>query len=298
MRRRAIKFFGTPKGLLTAILGALLGLAAPGQGWRHVAIGLAAAIAAACAIDVVILRIRKKVWEFPSGAVLSAIIVAMVLRAQEPWYVLAFTASVAIVGKYVFRSKTANVFNPAALAIVVSFYVFHTGQSWWGALVDMTPIAKVALLAGGAFITNRVNKMPLALTFLGVYFALFTVISFIGPPLDAAEIFRTPDAEAAIYFATIILTDPPTSPAKYPDQIVYGLIVAIISFAVFESTGMIYYLLAGLLSANVWEAWRRFSRRTGQSFPRGIGSFLREILSLHPDALNAGAHGRARSVAI
>jgi Na+-translocating ferredoxin:NAD+ oxidoreductase RnfD subunit len=277
MRRKLLKFFGTPKGILTLILAALLALAAPGQDWRHVAIGLAAAIAAAGGIDLVILRIRKKVWEFPSGAVLSAMIVAMVLRAQEPWYVFAFTASVAVVSKYVFRSKTANVFNPAALAIIVSFYVFHTGQSWWGALADMSGIAKLALLAGGAFITDRVNKMPLALTFLGAYFALFTVSSFIGKPLDVAEIFRTPDAEAALYFAAIILTDPPTSPAKYPDQIIYGLIVAVVSFTVFEITGVVYYLLAGLMTANVWEAWRRVSRRTGRSFPGGVGAFFREI---------------------
>jgi Na+-translocating ferredoxin:NAD+ oxidoreductase RnfD subunit len=265
MRRRVVRFFGTPKGMLIVILAVLLALAAPGQGWHHVAIGLTAAIATAGGIDAVILRIRKKIWEFPSGAILSAMIVAMVLRSQEPWYVLAFTASVAVVSKYIFRSKTANVFNPAALAIIVSFCVFHTGQSWWGALVDMRPVAKLALLAGGAFIADRVNKMPLVLTFLGAYFALFTVMSFIGTPLDAAEIFRSPDAEAALYFATVILTDPPTSPPKYRDQMVYGLIVAVISFTVFEITGVVYYLLAGLLAGNVWEAWRRASRRTGQS---------------------------------
>jgi Na+-translocating ferredoxin:NAD+ oxidoreductase RnfD subunit len=278
MRRRLVRFFATPKGLLTVILAAWIGLAAPGQGWRHIAIGLAAAIGAGGGIDLVVLRIRKSAWEFPSGAVLSAMIIAMVLRAQEPWYVLAFTASVAVVSKYVLRSRTANVFNPAAIALIVSFYGFHTGQSWWGALVDMPPIAKLALLAGGVFITDRVNKMPLALSFLGGYFALFTVASFIGKPLDVAEIFRTPDAEAALYFATIILTDPPTSPAKYPDQIVYGLIVAGSSFAIFETTGVVYYLLAGLLPANMWEAWRRVSRRTGQTFPTGIRSFVREIL--------------------
>ena len=278
MRRRIVRFFATPKGLLTIVLAAWIALAAPGQGWRHAAIGLAAAIVAAGGIDLVVLRIRKSGWEFPSGAVLTAMIVAMVLRAQEPWHVLAFTASVAVVSKYVFRSRTANVFNPAALAIIVSFYVFHTGQSWWGALVDMPPIAKLALLAGGFFITDRVNKIPLALTFLGAYFALFTVVSFVGKPLDVAEIFRTPDAEAAFYFATIILTDPPTSPAKYPDQIVYGLIVAVISFATFELTGVVYYLLAGLLAANLWEAWRRVSRRTGRTFPVGIPSFVREVL--------------------
>jgi Na+-translocating ferredoxin:NAD+ oxidoreductase RnfD subunit len=278
MRRRFLKFFATPKGLLTLILAAWIGLAAPGQGWRPIAIGLGAAIAAAGAIDLIVLRIRKNAWEFPSGAVLSAMIVAMVLRAQEPWYVLAFTASVAVVSKYIFRSRTANVFNPAAIAIIVSFYVFHTGQSWWGALVDMPPIARLALLAGGFFITDRVNKMPLALAFLGGYFALFTAASFLGKPLDVAEIFRTPDAEAALYFATIILTDPPTSPAKYPDQIVYGLIVAVSSFAIFETTGVVYYLLAGLLPANIWEAWRRVSRRNRQTFPTGIRSFVREIL--------------------
>ena len=278
MRRRIARFFATPKGMLTLILAGLLIIAVPGQGTRHVALGLTAAMASAGLVDLFILRRRKKVWEFPSGAVLTAMIVTMVLRAQEPWYVPAITSVIGVAGKYVFRSKTANVFNPAALAIVISFYIFHTGQSWWGALADLNPLAKILLLAGGAFITDRVNKMPLALTFLGAYFGLFTATSFFGKPLDVAEIFRTPDAEAALYFAAIILTDPPTSPAKYRDQIVYGIIAAVVSFGVFEATGVVYYLLAGLLAANVWEAWRRVSRRTGQAFPAGVGGFLREIV--------------------
>jgi len=37
------------------------------------------------------------------------------------------------VSKYLLRSRSANVFNPAALAMILSYYVFHTGQSWWGA---------------------------------------------------------------------------------------------------------------------------------------------------------------------
>jgi len=92
-----------------------------------------------------------------------------------------------------------------------------------------------------------------------------------------AEIFRTPDVEAVLYFATIILTDPPTSPAKYPDQLVCGVIVAVVSFAFFEWGGVVYYLLAGVLAGNLWEAWRRVNRRSGYMFPRGLGFFLREI---------------------
>jgi Na+-translocating ferredoxin:NAD+ oxidoreductase RnfD subunit len=277
VRRKITNFFRTPKGLVTIILVILIALAAPGQGVRTVAAGLVTATIAAGLVDVLILRARKKVWEFPSGAVLTALIVAMVLRAQEPWYVTTITSVAAVLSKYLFRSRSANVFNPAALAIVASFYVFHTGQSWWGALTDVLPILKVVLLAAGVFIADRVNKLPLVLTFLGAYFLLFTLTAFAGNPLAVAEIFRTPDAEAALYFAFIILTDPPTSPAKYPDQIVCGLIVAVVSYAFFEWAGVVYYLLAGVLAGNVWEAWRRANRRTGSAFPKGLGAFLYEI---------------------
>jgi Na+-translocating ferredoxin:NAD+ oxidoreductase RnfD subunit len=281
MRRRAKNFFKTPKGLLTIILVIFVAVAAPREGVRAVAPGLVSATMAAGLVDALILRARKKSWqnswEFPSGAVLTALIVAMVLRAQEPWYVTTITSVVAILSKYVFRIRTANVFNPAALAIVATFYVFHTGQSWWGALTEVAPIAQTVLVAAGIFIVDRVNKMPLVLAFLGTYFLLFTLTAFVGDPRMVSEVFRPPDLEAVLFFAFIILTDPPTSPAKYPDQVVCGVMVAAVSYIVFEWWGVVYYLLAGVLVGNLWEAWRRASRRSGYTFPIGIGTFLREI---------------------
>ncbi|HEY1756140.1 MAG TPA: RnfABCDGE type electron transport complex subunit D [Bryobacteraceae bacterium] len=269
-------FFKTPKGLLTIILAVFVIMAGPAQGVGAFK-GVVAATIAAGLVDVLILRVMKRAWEFPSGAVLTAIIVAMVLRAQEPWYVTSVTSVAAILSKYIFRSRSANVFNPAALAIIASFYVFHTGQSWWGAMTEIGPIGPIVLMAAGVFIADRVNKMPLVLAFLGCYFLLFTITAFVSDARWIAEIYRTPDFEAALYFAFIILTDPPTSPAKYPDQIVFGVIVAAVSFAFFEWGGVVYYLLAGVLAGNVWEAWRRANRRSGSTFPKGLGAFLVEI---------------------
>lgn len=277
MRRKAKKFFKTPKGMLTIILVLLAAVAAPGQGLRTLLPGLATAMLAAGVADALMLRWRKGSWEFPDGALLTALIVAMVLRAQEPWHVVTITAVFAVLSKYAVRSRFANVFNPAALAIVASFYVFHTGQSWWGALTEVSIYLQIVLIAAGMFITDRVNKMPLVLSFFGSYFLLFTVTSFVLDPRWVAEIFRSPDLEAALFFAFIILTDPPTSPAKYPDQIVCGVIVAVVSFTLFEWAGVVYYLLAGVLAGNIWEAWRRLHRRSARSFPYGMGAFLREI---------------------
>jgi Na+-translocating ferredoxin:NAD+ oxidoreductase RnfD subunit len=257
------RFFRTPKGLLTIVLAILTALAAPHEGLSRVAPGLASAILVAMLIDAPILRMRGRTWAFPSGALLTGWIVALIFSAQEPWYVTAITSAVGVVSKYLFRTRTANVFNPAALAIVATFYVFDTGQSWWGALPEITPFALVVLMATGIFITDRVNKMPMVLAFLGAYFLLFTVTAFLRDPAHVAEIFIAPDLHAVLFFAFFILTDPPTSPVKYPDQLICGAIVAVVSYGVFEWIGAAYFLLAGVLAGNVWEAWRRVRARSG-----------------------------------
>src|SRR5215469_10701680 len=115
MPPRLTRFWKTPKGLLTIVFAVLIASAAPGQG-SAAAVGLASATIAGGLLDAVILRVRKKAWEYPSGAVLSAAIVVMVLRSQEPWYVTTITAVIAILSKYLFRACGANIFNPAALA--------------------------------------------------------------------------------------------------------------------------------------------------------------------------------------
>lgn len=258
------RFFQTPKGLLIIVLAILIALAAPHEGIALVAPGLVAAVMVAGTIDVLVLRRIREAWEFPSGAVLTGLIVAMVLTPHEPWYVAACTSAVAIGSKYIARTRSANIFNPAALALVATFYIFNTGQSWWGALPEITPFALVVLAATGAFIADRVNKIPLVLIFLGTYFGLFTLTTFLGDPGKIAEIFRAPDLHAVLFFAFFILTDPPTSPVRYPDQLVCGVLIALASYATFEWVGAAYYLLAGVLIGNVWEAWHRwyaFSRR-------------------------------------
>jgi Na+-translocating ferredoxin:NAD+ oxidoreductase RnfD subunit len=265
-----MRFLRTPKGLLLIVLAILLAIALPAEGLATAGPGLAGAVAAAAALDVVILRIRGGAWEFPSGAILTGLIVAMVLSPHEPWYVTTITSAIAIVSKYIVRMRTANVFNPAALAIVITYYVFHTGQSWWGALGDVPPIALVALFGTGIFIADRVNKMPMVLAFLGTYYLLFTATAFVSDPRWVAEIYRSPDLQAVLFFAFFILTDPPTSPTRYPHQIFCGVLVAVISFALFEWVGAVYYLLAAVLVGNIWEAGRRWSARRPQVRRAGV----------------------------
>ena len=255
------RFFQTPKGVLLLILIVLAAVGSWLEGWAVTLPGLAAASVVALLLDGAILKVRKRRWVFPSGALLSALIVAMILSPDAPWLVAAVTSGVAVVSKYVFRAGPANVFNPAALALVVAFYLFDTAQSWWGAL-PQHPAGLVLLFASGLFMAARVEKIPAVLWFLGCWFLLDTATAFSGFPERVFELYRTPDLQAALFFAFFMVTDPPTSPPEHRDQAVYGVITAVGSYLAFLTVGAVYFLLAGLLAANVWEAGRRARARS------------------------------------
>jgi Na+-translocating ferredoxin:NAD+ oxidoreductase RnfD subunit len=252
-----LKFLRTPKGLLLVVLMALAAIAAPAEGVARVWPNLVSAVLAAALVDLPMLRVRTGGWEFPSGALLTGLIVAMVLSPVAPWYAAATASAVGVAAKYIARTRSANVFNPAALGVVVVHYAFGAGESWWGALGGLQPVAVIVLVASGVFIADRVNKMPLVVAYLGAYFLLFTIAAFARDPSRVAEIFRPPDAQAALFFACFILTDPPTSPVRYGEQLVAAALVAATSIAVFEGLGAAHFLLSSVLVGNVWEAWRR-----------------------------------------
>lgn len=252
-----VRWARTPKGLFALILALITAVALSHEGWRLAAPGLVAAMGAAMLVDAPLLRWRTGRWHFPDGAMLTGWLVALILSPHESYRLAAITAVVGVASKHLVRARKANVFNPAALALVATFHLFDTGQSWWGALPELPLPYLGVVFATGLFITLRLNKLPVVLAFLGGYYALATVAAFVGDPGHVAELYREPDLHAAIFFAFFMLTDPPTSPPRHRDQLVYGAIVAAVAFAVFETVGAAYFLLAGLLVANVWEGWRR-----------------------------------------
>jgi Na+-translocating ferredoxin:NAD+ oxidoreductase RnfD subunit len=229
------------------------------------------AMIAAALLDVALARVIRGAWFFPSGALLSGLIVALIVAPTAPLAVTVITAMLAVNSKYLFRARGKHIFNPAALALVAAYFLFASGQSWWGALSNLPMPFVVILLVTGIFIADRVNKLPMVLVFLGGYIALLTLVAFVGGAGRTAEIFRAPDINAALFFAFFMLTDPPTSPARYRDQIIYGLLVAIACGAIFLTIGALYFLPAGLLIGNGWEAWRRTRTRTRAKAP-GVGA--------------------------
>lgn len=255
--RAARRFTKTPKGILLFILGAIAVVALLDSRTETALASLAVATATAAAVDMAIAWSTRRAVLFPSGGILTGLIVGLVLSPYEPLIVPAATATLAIASKHLFRSRQANVFNPAAFGLVASAILFSSGHSWWGAMPDLGFPGVVILVSTGWLIADRIHKLPLVLTFLGAHFLLFTVSAIAGNASGVAEVFRSPDLQAVLFFALFMLDDPPTCPTKYRDQAVFGTGTAAAGFILFQMWGLLYFMLAALLVANAGEALRR-----------------------------------------
>lgn len=246
---RVRHYLRTPKGSLLVILALLFIVSSSPASARRVALPLAASVAVVLSVDLPWLRWRRPRVTWPDGGLITALLVVMVISPYERWWVAPVTTAIALVSKHLVRWRGVNLLNPAAIGLLASYVFFDAAHSWWGALTDV-PLRSAwpLLLLAGGFIVDRVNRAPLALTFLSVYFALFTGVAAVRAPEAVAEIFVTPDLQAAIFFAAFMLTDPPTSPATRPRQVICGIAAAVTAGAVFVLAGGAEFLLVGLLA--------------------------------------------------
>jgi Na+-translocating ferredoxin:NAD+ oxidoreductase RnfD subunit len=262
---RKFKLFArSPKGLMLWVLLLLAVLAAPAEGPHRVVATILVALAGAAIVDVLVASIEQGHFVFPTSSLLTGLFVALLLSPTEPWYTVAAAAILAVCSKHLLRTRRWTVFNPAAVGLLVVALLFASSESWWGSLPDLPGALLLVLALSGAWIVDKVNKWPQTLAFLATFYLLFTVASFMDSSPLVIEAFRVPYLNTAIFFAAFMLSDPPTSPAHYREQLIYGAGVAALSFVVQLAFHPQYFLLAGLLVGNgVFAWWRsRPTRRT------------------------------------
>jgi len=259
------RFARSPKGYLLIALTALAAVAAPTAGIPAALATLAWSVLGAAGMELLLARFGEGSWRFPSSALLTGLIVGLVLGTTEPWYASLIAGVLAIDAKHLLRLGRTHLFNPAALGLVAVTFLFGSGQSWWGALPALPPVALLLLLAAGYLVADRANKLPAALGFLGVFIMLCTggtLLAGAGTIASLGELFRAPLLNAALFFAAFMVTDPPTSPVAFGEQAVFGGLVAVASFAIYLVTRSLYYLPLGLLVGNAgWAVYREAKRR-------------------------------------
>ncbi|MCY7695548.1 RnfABCDGE type electron transport complex subunit D [Bacillus altitudinis] len=252
-------YIRTPKRYVIAILLVLLAAGSLHAGFLSGLATVATSIGTALILDSFISRViwKNNKHTFPDGALLTGLIIGIVLSPATSFAVSVFTAAAAILSKHVITYQKKPILNPAAFGLWLSVILFSSNQSWWGGMSLLPWWTLFLVVVGGYLVTSRVQKFPQVFAFLAAYGLINLILGFIGLT-DASSAFITPYLNAVLFLAFFMLTDPPTSPAKNRDQIIFGILCAVVSCVDFYLFNSLSYLLTGLLCANAWKAYRTY----------------------------------------
>lgn len=157
---------------------------------------------------------------------ISALILALILSPAKspPDYILLFFASVlAIASKYILAINKKHLFNPVAIAVVLTAVGFNGSASWWISTGLMLPFSLL-----GIVIVRKIRRTDLVFYFIVT--ALFTIFGF--SLMQGENLFitlkQTLLSSPIFFFAFVMLTEPLTTPPTKMLQSIYGVLVGIL----------------------------------------------------------------------
>jgi ferredoxin-NADP reductase/Na+-translocating ferredoxin:NAD+ oxidoreductase RnfD subunit len=163
------------------------------------------------------------------------------------YVLLAITAAVAMASKYILAWRGKHFFNPAALgAFTVGTY---SGlATWWVG----TPAMLALVLIAGLLVVRKIRRFQMVSLFLFVVFALRA-----GMAMRAGE--RMGDAflplvvsYPLVFFASIMFTEPLTTPPTRRLQFIYAAIVGVLFVTPFHVGPIVQSPELALLIGNVF----------------------------------------------
>jgi ferredoxin-NADP reductase len=177
----------------------------------------------------------------PESTYITALILALIITpalsfGDTNFLILAFWASsLAIASKYILAIGKKHIFNPAAIGVVITAFVLNQSASWWVGTAVMLPF----VLFGGFLITHKIKRFDLVLSSIIAGFIVILGLSFLNGgnvfALGWSVLVSTP----LIFFTTVMLTEPLTSPPTSILRIPYGILTGIL-FAPAIHLGGIY----------------------------------------------------------
>ncbi|MDN3953584.1 RnfABCDGE type electron transport complex subunit D [Sporolactobacillus laevolacticus] len=265
------KYVRMPKGIVLFILVilAVTGLSYTGGsgGIKNVLL----AVGTGLIVDFVVTYITGRPLKISDGAIITALIIGVILSPTTSWYNVIFTTVIGLLSKHLLKDKRKPWLNPAAFGLLISATLFSTGESWWGGLSMLPAWMTILLLISGFIIVDRINKFPLILSFFSVYMLFFLIVGILNIA-SVSDAFRMPYINAALFLGFFMLTDPPTSPAKYRDQVLFGIIAGVVSGLSFLYISKLSYLLFGVLIANLWKVVQSKYFNTNRAKDSRIGN--------------------------
>lgn len=219
-----------------------------------------------------------RVFEIPTNvesAYITALILALIITpatSVKDYIFLGWAAILSMATKYILAIHKKHIFNPVAIAVVLTAFGINETARWWVGNVPLLPF----VLIGGYLIVRKIRREKLVMSFFVAATLSVLLFSFVKGS-DIVSVFNKFFLHSSLFFfAFVMLTEPLTSPPTEMLQIYFGAIVGFlfvpdIHLGTIFSTPELALIIGNIFSFLV-------------SPPYKLKLFLKEKIQLSPDS--------------
>ncbi|HUC87224.1 MAG TPA: RnfABCDGE type electron transport complex subunit D [Candidatus Saccharimonadales bacterium] len=178
----------------------------------------------------VVNTVFARVYRAPNNVesyLITALILALILTPVASMRNLVFLTAaggLAMSSKYILAIRKQHVFNPAAVAVVLTALGAGQSASWW---VGSLPLLSVVVV-GGLLLVRKIQRLELVLTFLGTALVATLGYNLLGGQAITAGLQQTLLHSSLFFLAFVMLTEPLTSPRTAAKQRWYGVLAGLL----------------------------------------------------------------------
>ncbi|HVS58877.1 MAG TPA: RnfABCDGE type electron transport complex subunit D [Candidatus Saccharimonadales bacterium] len=215
---------------LLGLLIAAIGLSAVGDiNYNAIYIAVSAGIlVAACWIINKVLAYLFDAPVNPESSILTGLILALIISPDFSnklnFLFLLAAAGLAMGSKYVLTYREKHLFNPAAVAIVLTALGPHQEASWWVGTAALLPF----VIIGGVLVMRKVRREHMVIAFWVATTVTTAAFSIVDKTNILTSLREMVLSSAMFYLGFVMLTEPYTSPTVRKWQLWYAAIVGVI----------------------------------------------------------------------
>lgn len=194
------------------------------------------------------------------STLITALSISIILRSSLLFPYLA-CALLAISSKFLISINKKHFFNPANFGIVLSIILFDTWIS--PASLNFQYFSIIVILCLASIILSRVKTYYVCSSFFITYFLMqYAWNIWLNKPI--AVLVHDITQPTILIFTFFMISDPKTAPKSIINQLIFGIIVALLSFILkylfYNSYGILYSLFI-VASLNLFfysaQQWRQ-----------------------------------------
>lgn len=163
----------------------------------------------------------------PESSILTGLILALIIPPSPGglgFLFLLAASGLAMASKYILASGRKHIFNPAAIAVVLTAIGPRQSASWWVGTASLLPF----VIIGGVLVMRKVRREHMIVAFLIATTLVTAALSLATGGHVMTDLKNMVLYSSVFFLGFVMLTEPYTSPTVRTKQIWYAVIVGAI----------------------------------------------------------------------